>query len=188
MDKAMEDALVEVAIADAAESAPGRKLEALHEATADLPLDIQGYDEGRERTTIWSTVDGTPSEVLNNANSLGRALKKRYTNPANPELLGKKVFTNVRPTNVPERQTIVCMLHKDNEQRGYFDSIGLGGKGCRKSNLASEYEVQSHMEHKHPREWKTIEQAREKQEKADTQRLMLVQLEAMKALADNKGK
>ena len=51
------------------------------------------------------------------------------------------------PVLLPERQTMVCLLHPDHPQRGRWDSMGL--PVCLKTGFLSEYEVRIHMEKKH---------------------------------------
>lgn len=95
---------------------------------------------------------------LTNRNMLPGQLKKK-------RLDGSLVFTTIKPTHLPKRGGLKCMLHADNTNRGKYDEMGLAV--CEKCNLTSDYQVKRHMMKRHPAEWETIEDARKDLERRD---------------------
>ena len=73
----------------------------------------------------------------------------------------------------PHREPIMgrqkCMLHKDSPNRAEYDELGL--VTCKKSNIKNKFEVKQHMEKKHPKEWKTIEDGRKEMERQEDRAL-----------------
>lgn len=111
---------------------------------------------------VYSTKTGETS--LLNKNMLP------WINPANTYAWrfedGTICFTTVKPTKVtPIVGTILCVLHSDYEHRAHYDEIGLKGVTCRKKNLMSIMDQESHGAGKHSREWKIIVRDREQRER-----------------------
>ena len=87
---------------------------------------------------------------------------------------GTRFFTTVKPTFEPQRGTLKCLLHKDDPERGQYDSWGF--PVCNKSNLVSEFQVNRHVQIRHRMEWQTIydeRERKEKEEERDFQRQLL---------------
>lgn len=87
---------------------------------------------------------------------------------------GVRRFTTIDPKQKPWRGTTKCLLHKDGEQRKYYDTLGF--RVCNKQNITNPHALTQHMRLKHPQEWKFIEEARlqkEKQEDRELQRAIL---------------
>ena len=70
------------------------------------------------------------------------------------------------------------MLHKDNPQRAYFDSVGF--RYCKKENIQSPHSLTQHMRLKHPQEWKHIEDAKKEKERLEDRELQLAILASIK--------
>jgi hypothetical protein len=109
---------------------------------------------------IWDTE--THEKSVTNNNMLPAQLRKKRPD-------GSRVFTTVDPKIAPTRGALRCMLHPENTDRIYFDSLGL--PVCMKSNLTSPFQVKRHMQKRHRQEWETIES--EKKEKADIRNVQL---------------
>ena len=88
---------------------------------------------------------------------------------------GQFRFSGTKPVGEPWKGTTKCLLHKDNPQRAYFDSIGY--RVCKKENIASSHALTQHMRLKHPQEWKQIEDERAKKEKEEDRNLQRAILE-----------
>jgi hypothetical protein len=111
----------------------------------------------RDKVTLYSTIDGLPSQVL--VNMLGKKLAQKLPN-------GNLAWS--RTQTVPYKQgEWKCLLHTENPRRKEFDEIGLAGKTCTKSNIASAFEVRQHMLHRHHQEWQVMEEARAEREREE---------------------
>lgn len=95
--------------------------------------------------TVWDKFTGEPSKV--NRNMLAAQLLK-----VNDE--GVRCFTTVKPAIEPWRGSTLCMLHPDSEDRSAYDRMGL--PVCKSGNLASEFQMRLHMQHRHKNEWAQI--------------------------------
>jgi len=95
--------------------------------------------------TVWDKFTGEPSKV--NRNMLAAQLLK-----VNDE--GVRCFTTVKPAIEPWRGSTPCMLHPDSEDRSAYDRMGL--PVCKSGNLASEFQMRLHMQHRHKNEWAQI--------------------------------
>jgi hypothetical protein len=82
---------------------------------------------------------------------------------------GSYVFTTKEPKEKPKRGTLKCLLHADDPNRAFYDSLGLAT--CKKSNLTAPYMVEQHMKKRHPQEWAIIERERIQKEKAEDRAL-----------------
>lgn len=117
---------------------------------------------------VWDNKTGERSIV--NRNMLLDQLKKKRKD-------GTTVFTTVKPNFEPYRGTLKCWLHADDPNRQHYDEIGLAV--CKKANLTSPYQVERHMQKRHPAEFATIKAEKEKKEKDEDrafQKLMLASL------------
>jgi hypothetical protein len=111
---------------------------------------------------IYDTETGEQSKCNNNM--LRQMLGLQRPN-------GRPVYTTRPPKEPPKRGTYKCLLHPDGPNRKHYDDLGL--PTCRKANLTSPFQVNRHMQKRHPVEWATIEServSREKQEERDFQR------------------
>lgn len=191
IDPVVEDALIQVAMQEAAAAkASGESpLKAMREATEDAPFEaFREIDvTDRERMPVYSTLDGTRSDPLKV--NLAAVLKKKFQAKAwiPQKMWGKPAFTMTPPAPQDKLQ-LLCYLHADHPRRGELNTLGLLGHICQKANIASDYELERHMEKKHKAEWRTVQRAEEKARQEQTERIALLQLEAFKALANNKEK
>ena len=112
--------------------------------------------------TVWDKFTGEPSKV--NRNMLAAQLLK-----VNDE--GVRCFTTVKPAIEPWRGSTLCMLHPDSEDRSAYDRMGL--PVCKSGNLASEFQMRLHMQHRHKNEWAQIQDI--EQQKVDEEERLVRQ-------------
>ena len=112
-----------------------------------------------------------------NRNMLEDQLKKTF-----PEDV-TRVYTTVKPPFEPPRGTYKCLLHADNEERAHYDQMGLAA--CTKDDLASEYQVQRHMQTRHRMEWATIAEERERAERDEERRFQRTLMAAVAQVGGN---
>jgi hypothetical protein len=106
-----------------------------------------------------------------NINMLPAQMRKRI--PKGEPGEGKLAFTLQKPSTPPFRGSLKCLLHVDRREPE-FDKMGFSI--CRKSNIPTEFDLRGHMEHRHSRVWKSLEERRVQRERAETldvQRAML---------------
>ena len=82
---------------------------------------------------------------------------------------GSYRFTTVDPKQLPKRGAVLCMLHKDAENREHYN--GLGFRVCPKENITNLYQLKQHMLKKHPQEWAAIEEERKESERQEDRAL-----------------
>ena len=112
--------------------------------------------------TVWDKFTGEPSKV--NRNMLAAQLLK-----VNDE--GVRCFTTVKPAIEPWRGSTLCMLHPDSEDRSAYDRMGL--PVCKSGNLASEFQMRLHMQHRHKNEWAQLQDI--EQQKVDEEERLVRQ-------------
>ena len=112
--------------------------------------------------TVWDKFTGEPSKV--NRNMLAAQLLK-----VNDD--GLRCFTTVKPAIKPWRGSTPCMLHPDSEDRSAYDRMGL--PVCKSGNLASEFQMRLHMEHRHKNEWAQLQDI--EQQKVDEEERLVRQ-------------
>lgn len=112
--------------------------------------------------TVWDKFTGEPSKV--NRNMLETQLLK-----VNDD--GLRCFTTVKPAIKPWRGSTPCMLHPDSEDRSLYDDMGL--PVCKSGNLASEFQMRLHMEHRHKNEWAQLQDI--EQQKVDEEERLVRQ-------------
>ena len=153
-----------------------REGQVLHRSNDDMPLGVQVASvESAGHVFIYNTKTGSQSKT--NRNMLEAQLKKVF-----PED-GTRVFTTVKPPFEPPRGTYKCLLHADNEERAHYDQMGLAT--CTKDDLASEYQVQRHMERRHRMEWATIGEERDRAEKDEERRFQRTLMAAIAQVGTN---
>jgi hypothetical protein len=153
-----------------------REGQVLHRSNDDMPLGVQVASVvSAGHVFIYNTKTGSQSKT--NRNMLEAQLKKVF-----PED-GTRVFTTVKPPFEPPRGTYKCLLHADNEERAHYDQMGLAT--CTKDDLASEYQVQRHMERRHRMEWATIGEERDRAEKDEERRFQRTLMAAIAQAGTN---
>ena len=153
-----------------------REGQVLHRSNDDMPLGVQVASvESAGHVFIYNTKTGSQSKT--NRNMLEAQLRKVF-----PED-GTRVFTTVKPPFEPPRGTYKCLLHADNEERAHYDQMGLAT--CTKDDLASEYQVQRHMERRHRMEWATIGEERDRAEKDEERRFQRTLMAAIAQAGTN---
>jgi len=153
-----------------------REGQVLHRSNDDMPLGVQVASVASAgHVFIYNTKTGSQSKT--NRNMLEAQLKKVF-----PED-GTRVFTTVKPPFEPPRGTYKCLLHADNAERAHYDQMGLAT--CTKDDLASEYQVQRHMERRHRMEWATIGEERDRAEKDEERRFQRTLMAAIAQVGTN---
>ena len=112
--------------------------------------------------TVWDKFTGEPSKV--NRNMLAAQLLK-----VNDDVV--RCFTTVKPAIEPWRGNTLCMLHPDSEDRSAYDRMGL--PVCKSGNLASEFQMRLHMQHRHKNEWAQLQDI--EQQKVDEEERLVRQ-------------
>jgi|TARA_A100001391_G_scaffold88974_1_gene58842 hypothetical protein len=124
---------------------------------------------------VYSTRTGDRSTV--NRNMLDQQLRKKFED-------GSYAFTTRKPEGIePAKGKIKCMLHKDDPNRGLYDTWGL--PYCRKSNIVASHDLRLHMEKRHRREWATIDGERQQLEKQEAKAKENQLAEAIRLLAES---
>ena len=113
-------------------------------------------------------------------------LRKRYPDwHPDSKIRGKRVFSPTDPGITPIINKVKCLLHIDHPSRDKWAEMGFAS--CGKSNMPNEFELRSHMETLHSKEWKAMELQREKSEKEaerDFQRNLIAGSAAAQMLTD----
>jgi len=155
MDISNPDAAVIEMMAKAEKTVEEKKAEILSAGDDTSPkMTLKMKNAGH--TPMYDTKTGEMSESLNNM--LGAQLKKKHKD-------GTPRFTVHDPHIVGVRGKFKCMLHKDGEEREFYDSLFL--PICNKDNITSPFQVRRHMEKRHKMEWASIKEEIEKKEKAE---------------------
>ena len=153
-----------------------REGQVLHRSNDDMPLGVQVASVASAgHVFIYNTKTGDRSKT--NRNMLEDQLRKVF-----PED-GTRVFTTIKPDFEPPRGTYKCLLHADNAEREHYDQMGLAT--CTKDDLASEYQVQRHMERRHRMEWATIGEERDRAEKDEERRFQRTLMAAIAQVGSN---
>ena len=150
-----------VELMEEAEAAPEpgnfNRRKVIHSPSDAFPIDVQVASlESAGYVYVYDTETGERSVI--NRNMLETQLSK-----LRPD--GTRFFTTVKPAFEPKRGTLKCLLHKDDPDRGQYDSWGFSV--CNKSNLISEFQVNRHVQIRHRMEWQTIYEERERKEKEE---------------------
>ncbi len=125
---------------------------------------------------IYNTRTGKMQPVLLSMISAKLQLRWREGMDVPAEYVGRPVWS-LDPVDVPiKRQQLKCLLHPENDERDYYNSIGLGEVICRKSNFASRLAVRQHMNGRHKQEWALIREeerfSRENEQSTQVERLV----------------
>jgi hypothetical protein len=153
-----------------------REGQVLHRSNDDMPLGVQVASVASAgHVFIYNTKTGDRSKT--NRNMLEDQLRKVF-----PED-GTRVYTTVKPPFEPPRGTYKCLLHADNAEREHYNQMGLAT--CTKDDLASEYQVQRHMERRHRMEWATIGEERDRAEKDEERRFQRTLMAAIAQVGTN---
>lgn len=123
---------------------------------------------------LYDRATGVMSATL--SDQLKANLKKRY--PNDHHMAGQLVFS-LQPTIEPPRGNVKCLLHPEHPDRAHLDSIGLRGKFCPAAHIASEFDLEAHMEHRHHREWDTIQRERDHEREEEGRQLLRQQTELL---------
>ncbi len=146
----------------------------IHKGDAEIPMPLmKTYLTSAGYSYIWDSKTGERS--LTNNNMLPTQLKKLRLDKT-------RVFTVFDPHITPKRGVFKCMLHPEAPNREYYE--GLGFTACPKSNLTSKFQVNRHMQKRHPMEWATVEEERKTAEltadRAHGQKMLETMVEAVK--------
>ena len=115
---------------------------------------------------IYDTRTGQRSRT--NLNMLRAQLGKRRVD-------GSFIFTKDRPKVAPPVGKHKCLLHELDPGREKYAEWGF--QTCPKANLMSEFQVDSHMAHRHKQEWETIKRKRQEERENEDRALQRAILE-----------
>ncbi len=190
-DSIIDSALLEVAVDEARANATKGGPVRIRTGDADIDAALEGGSMGMSvendgvpvgRVVIYSTDDFSPREIP--TTMLAKTLKKKRN--------GKPAFS-IRPLGEMQLGTIMCYLHPDHPQYPDLAAIGLAGRVCGMgettpaAHLASQFDLQLHMEHRHTREWAVIKENRDRLEREEERRLRREEIAAMQAMAASAG-
>ena len=145
--------------------------EVIHRGDEDTPTPMVTIaTEGPGYTTVYHTETGLDSQVSNNM--MPAQLKKKLPS-------GKRAFTIYDPGFRPVEGVLMCYLHSEHAMRKVCDEFGF--PTCVKTNLASPFDVEMHMRHRHTQEWLALEHRRERLEREETRDIARGTLEAIQA-------
>jgi hypothetical protein len=127
---------------------------------------IIGSVENSGRITVYDTETGEPSNILYYMKDKALAKKRPNGNP----------YFSLEQKVIPKAGNYKCLLHARHPRRDEFEKLGFST--CPKDNLRNEFQVRRHMLKRHPQEWATIEEERERKERKEDrefQRTMMSQ-------------
>lgn len=165
---AQREAELEQAVMDAQKaSEPGTLDTALdnRDAMSTVELESAGW------MYLWDTLTGLRSRI--NRNMLRSALRKRRDD-------GTQVYTPYDPKVPQPEPTFLCILHKDHPDRPFFDQ--RRSVVCRKV-LMSEEDQESHIRHRHQREWRMYEAAEKRRIDEEERVLRRLNIESLTRLS-----
>lgn len=153
------EALIEQMMTDAGMvDEPGElaKNPIVHKGDEAIPSPMVGKISSAGYVKIYDTRTG--EESIANRNMLRQLLRvKRDDN--------SQLFTTIKPPFAPKVGTNKCMLHPDSPNRAHYTEMGL--PVCHSAHLSSEFQVERHMQKRHPAEWAAIKHEREQEEKKE---------------------
>ena len=187
MNAAIEEQLIEAKVAEV-KSTGNHGFSVFKTGDSEVDSSVEGgrmafTTNAADKVWVYSTENGEPREIL--VNMLAKTLKKKRA--------GKAAFS-LTPMVEYRRGNKLCMLHPDHPDRELFVSLGVTkicgeGTTAPAGKLASDLDVRTHMEHRHKREWLTIQehfQQVEKQEDRDRQdRLAEAMLKAVESRSES---
>ena len=165
MNAAIEEQLIEAKVAEV-KSTGNHGFSVFKTGDSEVDGAVEGGRMGfttnaADKVWVYSTENGEPREIL--VNMLAKTLKKKR--------FGKPAFS-LTPTVEYRTGNKLCMLHPDHPDRELFVSLGVTkicgeGTTAPAGKLASDLDVRTHMEHRHRREWLTIQEHFAQVEKQD---------------------
>ena len=160
---AIEEQLIEAKIAEVKESG-NHGFSVFRTGDSEVDGALEGGKMGltttaADKVIIYDTETNEPREIL--VNMLSKTLRKRRA--------GKPAFS-LEPKGEYRRGTHLCYLHPEHPERELLRELGINklcGEGTTQpaGNLASALDVRTHMEHRHKREWLTLQEHYESEEK-----------------------
>lgn len=145
------------------------------------PMNVTSTNQSEYRT-VYETETGEARQIP--VTLLGKTLVKRRN--------GKPAFS-LTPVKEYVRGSVMCFLHPEHPDYASLRAMGLTGRVCGggdtppAAHLASEFDRDLHMQHRHAREWAVIKEHRERTEREEERRLRREEIEAMKAMAASGG-
>ena len=164
---------------------PGEVLQRFDTERGPAEMSYHGVNDDSDRAvTVYSTKDGMSSEIL--VNMLAKTLRRRWQAESDvpQELWGRPVFS-IRPKPLYTLKTpdIKCFMHVESEERELLDTIGLGGRVCRKASISDEFSKEMHEQHRHRNEKSVHERYLTKTRESVTDEREKAMLDAQLALA-----
>lgn len=147
------------------------------EVDASLEGGAMGIGDGilGDKRTLYNTLTGEPLAIP--ARLLAKTLAKRRD--------GRPAFS-IAPAVEYVRGSVMCLFHPDHPDRATLREAGLanvicgGGDTAPAGNLASEYDHRMHLASAHSKEWKMLEEGREREERLAQHAFQREQLELMR--------
>lgn len=168
-----EDAAIEAAVE---QLEAGGTSQVIH-FTDDMKSVIDGVvtlQSTTGKTRVYDRETGVSSDILNSR--LKDTLKRRY--PRDHPMAGRTVFL-LKPLVDAPQGNVLCLLHPEHPRRAYLDTIGLRNKFCYSAHIASEYDLDGHMRHRHSKEWAIMERARQDDKDQEGRQLLRQQTELL---------
>jgi len=119
-----------------------------------------------DRRVLFDTLTGEPREVP--VQLMAKTLAKRRN--------GAPAFS-ISPSREYVRGTVMCLLHPDHPDRGELAAVGLGNAICGNGEtapagqLASEFDLLTHMGSVHKKEWAAISEFRTRRREEEDRQL-----------------
>lgn len=133
--------------------------------------------------TVYDTSTGEARPIP--VSLLAKTLVKRRRDPKSDKMV--PAFSR-NPTKEYVRGEVMCYLHPDHPDYESLREVGLYGQVCGggetvpAAHLASEFNREQHMEHRHSREWAVMKAWRDRKERDEDRRLAREQVAATNAL------
>lgn len=139
-----------------------------------------GLDDGmtpKELTDAgWSYIYHRATGLRSKVNNNGLQWKLRHK-----DALGNYIWSATPPEVEPRQGTYKCLLHPDDPNREEYDRLGFNT--CRKSNLASLFQVRRHMQKRHKVEFEAIEQAQKDAERSEDRASQKAMMDAIAGMS-----
>ena len=156
-------------LAEAVIDSDNKSGDVVNKPTAENPLPMTiGELETAGKVYVYNRFTGERSLCLRN-------LLEAQIRKTNDD--GEYIFITYPPKNPdgtlmkPWRGSTLCMLHPDSEDRSAYDRMGL--PVCKSGNLASDFQMRLHMQHRHKNEWAQLQDI--EQQKVDEEERLVRQ-------------
>ena len=177
MNTAIEDQLIEAKI-DQIKSTRNHEFSVFTPGDSEVSQALEGgkmklTSTAEDRAVIYDTETGEPREVL--VNMLAKTLKKRRN--------GKPAFSH-EPVKEFKYGSVPCWFNPASPKYAEISKIpGLESFECASANLASEFDAELHVKHRHDRRYLRVKDYEERMERERNNDRQERQIAAMLAMA-----